>query len=243
MAEPTAIFFMQIEKDQKTAILLGATGLVGNELLHQLLAHPAYGKVIALTRRPLEIKHKNLEPHVIDFDKPETYASLLKGEDLFCALGTTMKQAGSREAFFKVDFSYTMDAARAARKNGTAQFLLVSSVGANAHALFFYPRVKGELENALKKLDFWALHLFRPSVLLGKRNDARAGEEITGMAMRGLDRITGGNLLGSYRPIDAATVARGMLTAAQRLEAGIYEYPSHQIHKLAEEKQQWITKQ
>ncbi|MBK7408227.1 MAG: NAD(P)H-binding protein [Saprospirales bacterium] len=234
---------MQIQKDRKTAILLGATGLVGSQLLLQLLEHPAYQKVIVLSRRKPALQHAHLEVHLVDFDSPADFAHLLKGEDLFCALGTTLKKAGSRAAFFKVDFTYTREVARAARQNGVAQLLLVSAVGASPHSLFFYPRVKGELEQALKKLDFWAFHIFQPSVLMGKRKEVRFGEEIAGIALSRIDRLTQGALLKSYRPVDASTVANAMLVAAQQLQPGVHVHSSDDIHQLAEEPHLWITKQ
>lgn len=171
---------MEIQKDKKTAILLGATGLVGGQLLQQLLEHPAYGRVVVLSRRPLKEVSPRLQVHLVDFDRPADFAHLLKGEDLFCALGTTIKKAGSKEAFYQVDYTYTFEVAQAARKNGTAQLMLVSSVGADPDSLFFYTRVKGELEEALKALDFWALHLFRPSVLMGDRKEFRLGKNSGG---------------------------------------------------------------
>ena len=234
---------MQIQKDRKTAILLGATGLVGGRLLEQLLEHPAYEHVVALSRRPLKEVNNRLQVHIVDFDRPVDFAHLLKGEDLFCALGTTIKKAGSKEAFYQVDFTYTFEIAQIARQNGMAQLLLVSSVGADPDSPFFYPRVKGELEEALKSLDFWALHLFRPSVLMGDRKEFRLGEELAGIALQGIDRLTQGSLLGSYRPVEAATVAKAMLKAAQQLQPGVLIYPSNHIHQLAEDTQQWIMKQ
>lgn len=223
-------------KDRKTALILGATGLVGGQLLLQLLEHPAYGKVKVFTRRPLDIQHERLETHIVDFENLEAYAHLFKGEDLYLSLGTTIKQAGSQEAFYKVDYTYNFEVARMARENGVAQLLLVSSVGADADSLFFYTRVKGELENALKTLGFWAFHIFRPSVLLGDRPNSRPAEALAGRLMLGFDRLTLGGLLKGYRPVEAETVAAAMIRAAQKLDPGTHLYPSHHIHQLAEEK-------
>ncbi|MCB0588438.1 MAG: oxidoreductase, partial [Phaeodactylibacter sp.] len=139
---------MEISQHHKTALLFGASGLVGNQCLLQLLGHPAYRKVISFGRRKLELEHPRLEQHVINFDNLEKYGSLFKGHDLFSCLGTTMSKAGSREAFFRVDFTYAYESARLAVANGASQLLLVSSVGADPESLFFYTRVKGELESA-----------------------------------------------------------------------------------------------
>ncbi|MCB0595845.1 MAG: oxidoreductase [Lewinellaceae bacterium] len=233
---------MEITQHHKTALLFGASGLVGGQCLHQLLEHPAYRKVISFGRRKLEVEHPQLEQHVIDFDRLEEYAGLLKGHDLYSCLGTTMAKAGSRKAFFRVDFTYAFESARLAASQGARQLLLVSSVGASPEALFFYPRVKGELEAAVKKLPFWAVHIFQPSFLVGSREESRLGEQLAGRLSLGLDRLTGGALLGKYRPVEAAQVARAMIHAAQRLEGGTHVYPSGQIHELAGEDNQTITK-
>lgn len=223
---------MEIIKNNKTALVFGATGLIGNHLLHFLLMHAAYQKVVVFVRRPIGMEHPNLVQHVIDFDRPEQYRSLVRGNDLFCCLGTTMARAGSKEAFFKVDFTYAYEAASMAAKNGVSQFLLVSSVGADANSLFFYSKVKGQLEDEVQKLNFWSIHIFRPSVLLGERNENRWGEEIAGRLGRVIDRFTGG-LLTKYRPIEADVVAKAMVSAAQGLEPGVHFYPSHWLQKVA----------
>lgn len=183
-----------------------------------------------------------MEQHIIDFGRLEDYAGLLKGHDLYSCLGTTMARAGSRKAFFRVDFTYAYESARLAAANGARQLLLVSSVGANPDSLFFYTRLKGELEAAVKKLPFWAIHIFQPSFLIGDRRESRLGEQLAGRLSLGLDRLTGGELMGKYRPVEAAQVARAMLHAAQRLEGGVHVYPSHHIHELAGEDNQHITK-
>ncbi len=224
---------MKINKTNKTALLFGATGLVGRHLLDFLLLHGAYSRVKAFTRRPLELEHPKLETHIIDFDRPESFRSLLRGQDLFISLGTTIAKAGSQETFRKVDYDYPLQIAQAALANGVNQLLLVSSVGADPDSLFFYSRVKGELEEAVKKLDFWAVHIFQPSVLLGQRNENRWGEELAGKIGKVLDRISGG-LLTRYRPIEADYVAKAMVHAAQGLEPGVHVYPSHWLQKMAE---------
>ncbi len=223
---------MEISKSNKTALVFGATGLVGRHLVHFLLLHPAYGKVVVFVRRPLELEHPKLVQHTVNFDQPERYQHLVAGDDLFCCLGTTMAKAGSKEAFFKVDFTYAHDAATMASENGVHQFLLVSSVGADTDSLFYYSKVKGQLEEAVQKLNFWGIHIFRPSVLLGERNENRWGEEMAGKLGKVIDRFTGG-LLTKYRPIEADVVAKAMVSAAQGLSPGVHFYPSHWLQKLA----------
>ena len=225
---------LEITKGKKTAILLGATGLVGSHCLEQLLLHANFRRVVVFTRRPTKRQHERLVEHVIDFDQLPAYRPYFKGEDLFLCLGTTMRKAGNRKAFFTVDYTYPYQAARMAADNGVNQVLSVSSVGADADAFFFYSKVKGLLENALKEMPFWSVHLFRPSVLLGERNEHRWGEQLAGQLGRGIDYLTGG-MLTKYRPIEAEIVAKAMVNAAQRLEEGIFTYPSHYLQQLAEE--------
>ena len=233
---------MEISQHHKTALLFGASGLVGNQCLLQLLGHPAYRKVISFGRRKLELEHPRLEQHVINFDNLEKYGSLFKGHDLFSCLGTTMSKAGSREAFFRVDFTYAYESARLAVANGASQLLLVSSVGADPESLFFYTRVKGELESAIRKLPFWAIHIFQPSFLVGDRRESRLGEQLAGRLSLGFDRLTGGAILGKYRPVEAAQVARAMIYAAQGLKGGAHVYPSDEIHEMAVEGNRNLTK-
>jgi uncharacterized protein YbjT (DUF2867 family) len=223
---------MQISKDNKTALLFGSTGLVGGYVLNFLLLHPAYGRVVAFTRRPLDTEHPKLTQHLIDFDQPEKYRHLVKGDDLFCCLGSTMAKAGSKAAFYKVDYTYCYQAASMAAGNKVHQFLLVSSVGANPGSFFFYSKVKGQLEAAVQQLPFWGIHIFRPSVLLGERNENRFGEELAGKLGRVIDRFTGG-LLTKYRPIEADVVAKAMVNAAQGLQPGVHVYPSHWLQEVA----------
>ncbi|MBI5914102.1 MAG: NAD(P)H-binding protein [Bacteroidetes bacterium] len=225
---------MQISKDNKTALVFGASGLVGSHLTNFLLLHPAYGKVVVFVRKPLETEHPKLVQQAVNFDQPLDFQQLVKGDDLFCCLGTTMAKAGSKEAFFKVDFTYAHEAAVMGARNGVHQFLLVSSVGADPDSLFFYSKVKGQLEAAVQQLNFWSTHIFRPSVLLGERNENRWGEDVAGKMARVIDRFTGG-LLSKYRPIEADVVAKAMVSAAQGLRPGGHFYPSHWLQGIAAE--------
>lgn len=223
---------IEIVKGNKTALLFGATGLVGSFCLQQLLAHPAYSRVIAFTRRPLKVKHAKLEEQIVNFDQPDTFSHLIKGDDLYICIGTTMAKAGSKAAFYKVDFTYCFQAAKAASINKVNQLLLVTAVGANRDSFFFYNRVKGDLEEAVKALPFWATHIFQPSALLGERNENRWGEEVAGAIGKVFDRLTGG-LLTKYRPVEAEVVAQAMISAAQGLQGGTRVYPSHYLQDLA----------
>lgn len=205
-------------KTSKTALLVGATGLVGGHLLQQLLEHPDYSTVVALTRRPLDLKHPKLRQEIIDFDRPDS--NLIKGDDLYCALGTTLKKAGSKEAQYRIDCEYPYHIGKIARENGVKRYLLVSSIGADAHSSNFYLRTKGELEDKIKSLNFDAFVAARPSFLLGDRSEFRLGEKI-GIAIAGLlnPLMVGG--LRKYRGIAAAQVARVLIHYANSSTQGI----------------------
>lgn len=223
---------LEITKGKKTALIFGASGLVGGYCLDFLLGHAAYHRVIAFVRKPLDKEHERLKQVIVDFDHIDQLAAQLKGDDLFLCLGTTMAKAGSREAFYKVDFKYSYKVARIAAQQGVNQLSLVSAVGADKDSLFFYNRVKGELEEAIKELPFWAVHIFQPSVLLGERNENRWGEELAGKIGKVIDNFTGG-LLSKYRPVEADVVAQAMVNAAQQISKGVHIYPSNYLQNLA----------
>jgi len=199
---------------QTTALLAGATGLIGSHLLDLLLASATHNKVIALTRRPLERTHDKLSNLVADFDKLEeaVRSSGIKVDEAYCALGTTIKKAGSKEAFRKVDFDYEVAFARAAQAAGATKFAMVSAVGADARSPIFYSRVKGETEQAVRELNFAACHIFQPGVLLGHRTESRPGEQIA-VALTPVLNLGLQGPLKKYRGIEAKTVAEAMVAA------------------------------
>jgi uncharacterized protein YbjT (DUF2867 family) len=194
----------------KTALVIGATGLVGEQCLQQLLEHKAYDKVIAVTRKKLSVQHSKLQNVVMDFDKPESVKDSLKCDDVYCAIGTTIKTAGSQEAFYKVDYEYPLRLAELCLQNGAKRFILVSSLGADATSGIFYSRTKGELEEALKKLNFEALLIFRPSILLGNRKEQRAGEAVGRFVAEKFSFLFAGPLK-QYRGTPADLLARVMI--------------------------------
>ncbi len=225
---------MEISQHKKTAILFGATGLVGGECLQQLLRHPAYQRVQCFVRRRMDLEHPKLEQHIIDFDRLEDARSLMRGQDVFSCLGTTMAKAGSREAFWKVDYTYAIESARIACDQGASQLMLVSSVGAHPDSLFYYSRVKGAVEEAARELPYWSLHIFQPSVLLGDRRERRLGEQLAGAVMGKASRLIARTSWKAYRPVEAETVASAMIVAAQRLEPGQFVYPSDKIYEMGQ---------
>src|ERR1043165_2539867 len=202
----------------KTALIIGATGLVGEQCLGELLNSVAYDKVIALTRRKIEdkniTKRAKFQNVVTDFENLDSIAEQLKADDVFCAIGTTIKKAGSKEAFRKVDFDIPLKLAEVARKNGAKKFVLVSSLGADAGSSIFYSKVKGELEDALKKLRFDWVFIFRPSILMGDRKESRPGEAAGIFFAQKLSFLLSGPLK-KYRGTPVYLLARLMVKAAQ----------------------------
>jgi uncharacterized protein YbjT (DUF2867 family) len=209
----------------RVALVAGATGLVGNLLLEQLLQDTYYGKIVALSRKPLSRSDDRLVNLVVDFDNLEGCASELKADDVFCCLGTTIRQAGSQAAFRKVDFDYPVLLARITREQGAKQFLLVTALGSDTSSSIFYNRVKGEVEEAIAGINFPGYHVFRPSMLLGERKDDRAGESAGKAVMRVLDFL----IPKKYKAIDASRVARGMLQMARRDVPGRHVHSSEEL--------------
>lgn len=223
---------MEIVKHNKTALIFGASGLVGNHLLKELIKSPIYNSILVFNRKEKKYSSRKITQHVIDFSDLRQHIDLIVGDDLFYCIGSTIKKAGSKKKFVEIDMIYPTEIARMASANKVGQFLLVSAVNADATSLFFYNKVKGEVESALKQLDFWAVHIFQPSILLGKRKEFRLGEEIVKFVGKRVDKLTDGGL-NKYRPVEAKSVAKSMLLAAQGVDNGIFIYPSHYLHELA----------
>ncbi|MFN3487483.1 MAG: oxidoreductase [Emticicia sp.] len=194
----------------KTALVVGASGLIGKHLTNKLLASNYYEKVSVIVRKPLNIIHPKLEQIVMDFDNLD--ASKIVADDIFCCLGTTMKQAGSKEAFHKVDFTYPLNFAKAGLVNGAKQFLFVSSMGADEKSLVYYSRVKGEIEKALSDLRYSTLIIVRPSMLAGERENPRMGEKIGKVFMEFFAPL----MPDKYKVIAGEKVAQAMLELAQK---------------------------
>ena len=220
---------MQLTK--KTALVLGATGLIGKELVHILSENGHYQKVYLLVRRPIEVESKVCEVHIVDFDKLHQYNELFQVTDVYCCLGTTIKVAKTKEAFRKVDYEYPIEAAKIAKENGAKKYLIVSSMGADTKSLFFYNRVKGEVEETLINLNIPSLHIFRPSLLLGKREEFRLGEKFAEKASGVMNKIMIGPLR-PYRGIQARKVAAAMAVVAQSDIKGKHIYLSHEIDSM-----------
>ena len=215
----------------RTAVIVGSSGLVGGCCLERLLHDPEYSRVILLVRRNALVRHPKTEERVINFDQIGS-VEFERGADVFCALGTTIRKAGSEAEFRKVDLDYPAALARRSQELGAERFVVVSSVGANASSSNFYLRTKGEMEQAVRAFPFQAIHIFRPSFLVGERRESRPAEVIGGaFAQRFRFLLLGG--LRRYRPIEADTVAAAMIAAALGPAAGTQVYHYDEIRELA----------
>jgi uncharacterized protein YbjT (DUF2867 family) len=203
-----------------TALVAGATGLVGGELVRQLAAHTGYARVTALVRRPTNMPG-TVVPLTADFERLDQLGNQLAADHVFCALGTTIRKAGSQEAFRRADHDYVVALARLAREHEARHFLLVSSLGADPRARVFYSRVKGEVEAAVRALGYPSLTIVRPSLLLGQRSEFRLGESLL--------KPLGPLLPRRYRPVHARAVAATLIRAAVEERPGLRIIESRDI--------------
>lgn len=199
------------------ALIIGATGATGLDLTNMLLADDAFEEVHVFVRRNIDEKHDKLKVHVIDFDNIASWADQLSGDVLFSALGTTRKDAGSKDAQWKVDYTYQYEVAKHARANGVKQLVLVSSVGADKESRFFYTRMKGELEDAIKNIGFQSTVIVRPPSLI-RKGTSRIGEKISLPILQVLNAI---GLMTSMAPMSTETVAHAMIAAAKEQNPGL----------------------
>lgn len=218
---------------RKTAVVLGATGLIGQHLVQELLQNELFIKVRILVRRPISIDHPKADIQIVNFnDEKDIAAKIDIGDVIFCCIGTTRKKVkGNKTEYRKVDYDIPIITARLGIQHGFNQFLIVSAIGANPLAANFYLQLKGCIEEDVTALPFESIHIFRPSVLLGKREEFRAGENIGKAFMKGISFL----LLGAwrkYRAISAATVAKAMVAAANREKAGVHMYEYDEMQDL-----------
>ncbi|MDP1746217.1 MAG: NAD-dependent epimerase/dehydratase family protein [Bacteroidota bacterium] len=240
----------------RTAIILGASGLVGSEVLTQLLADkdasaevtqsssnssvnsgkepdPGFEKIKIFVRKPIAVKHPKLEQIIVDFDTIGNYSDSIKGDVIFCCMGTTIATAGSKDAFIKVDRTYPLEFAKIAKQNGVETFLLISSVGADKTASNFYLKVKGDIEFALEKLKFESLIIVRPSMLLGHRKESRFAESAGKVFMKLFSFAFIGKLK-KYKAIQASAVAKAMIRLSKMKINGSAVFLSDELQQIAE---------
>jgi len=236
----------------RIAIVSGASGLVGIQLLHQVFQNTSFDWIISFGRRELALKHHKLVQVKVDFDHlndvdlEEAIRQQNMGGDkqpllkalkesstsyvAFCALGTTIKKAGSKENFYRIDHHFVINFARMALRMGAKRFLYVSALGADAQSSIFYNKVKGTVENDLKRMDFGYVGIFQPSLLLGERNESRLGEEIGKVVMKA---ITFFGLFNKYKPVYGYQVAKAMVEKALDSKiTGNETISSTEIHKM-----------
>jgi len=192
-----------------TANVIGATGLVGDQLVKMLLQNDSFEKVRIFVRRDFGSRHPKLEQKIVDFSNEKTWENDLTGDVLFSALGTTLKQAGGMEKQFEVDFTFNLNFAKKARENGIENYVLVSSVGANSNSKIFYTKIKGQLDEAVSKIGFKNLTIIRPASLMGNRKEKRTAEIISIPVLLFITRF----IMKKYQPIKDETVAKAMINA------------------------------
>ncbi len=199
---------------KRTALLVGATGLVGQSLLPLLLESGTWKRVITLSRRAIDLQHRRLQQLVFDFDTMAAHADVIAADDIFCCLGTTLQEAGDKARFHRVDYDYNLQLATLAQRAGAEHFLLLSALGANEKSLFFYSQVKGRLERDLLQLNYPRTSIFQPSLLLGERSRPRRMEAWAGWALAHLDPLLVHGPLSRLRAVPAQRVAMAMRQVA-----------------------------
>lgn len=214
--------------NNKTALLIGATGLIGNHCLELLLNHDSYSLVKIFIRKDIPLEHPRLKKFIINFDDASKYAHEFICDDVYCCLGTTKKKAGSQALVKKIDHDYPLEFAQLAKAQGAKQFLLVSSLGAKINSANFYLRIKGQLEEALKRIGFTRLIILRPSFLLGERKEFRLGENIGKFVLFFIAPLMLG-FARKYRPIEGKKVAEFMLKTASQNTSGTFIFESDKI--------------
>ena len=202
------------------ALIISATGATGKDLVTQLLADDTYSEVHCFVRKPMSITHPKLHAHVVNFETPEAWADLLHGDVAFSCLGTTLAMAGSKEAQWRVDYDYQYAFAQQCKANGVPTFVLVSAAGATAQSKLFYNRMKGQLEDAMKALEFTRLLIFQPSVLVRKGSD-RKGEQFGLKMIVLLNKI---GLFKRYRPMPTNVLAQRMRCEVATATEGVHTF-------------------
>tara|TARA_B100002019_G_scaffold267709_1_gene258997 strand:- start:2 stop:643 length:642 start_codon:yes stop_codon:yes gene_type:complete len=190
------------------ALVIGATGATGQEIVSQLLGDDSFNSVSIFVRKDPNITHSKLKTYIIDFSKIKNYKDLIKGDVLFSCLGTTLRVAGSKDKQYLVDYTYQYEFAKIASDNGVADYSLVSSIGANEKSPFFYPKIKGELEMAIKKFPFKTIHIFQPPTLIRQQELIRTGEKIGIKIFRWLNFF---GILKSQKPLPVNILAEFMI--------------------------------
>lgn len=216
---------------QKKALLIGATGLTGEFVLKQLLEDADFSEITVLTRKSLNYTHPKLKEVIVNFDSLHTYNDIIKGDTVFCCLGTTIKKAGSQEAFKKVDFEYPLEVAKIAKLNGATSYILITATGASKDSMIFYSRTKGEVEAAIQALHFDALHALRPALIIGDRKESRIGEGIARATAPLIDALMIGPFA-KYKSIKAEQIAKAMIYYSKLNTKGVFIHENDELRKI-----------
>lgn len=211
-----------------TALLLGASGLTGGYCLQLLLSDPQFDKVIAPLRKTIPISHPKLQQIILNFDKINDFQDNLKADIVYCCLGTTIKKVGTKEKFKQIDYEYPLQFAKIAYSQGAHTYVLVSALGAATNSLFFYSRVKGELEKDLKSIGYPTLIILQPSLLLGDRQEKRTGEDLAKFFTNVTDFLTPKK----YKAIHAQQVASAMVKLSLQNLKGLIVKENDQIKEI-----------
>ena len=213
-----------------TAIVIGATGLVGSSLVQLLLEDDRFLAVKVLVRRSTGIRHLKLQEHIINFDHPAQWKHLVKGDVLFSALGTTLKSAGSKEAQYKIDHTYQFNVAKAASENSVPVYVLVSAAMANEQSKIFYTRMKGELERDIRNLPFDYIHIIQPGMLVGNRKENRPFEKIGTPVLQFLNKL---GIAKKQKPIHVSIVAQAMINVSFKKKNRVNTYSLLEVFEQA----------
>lgn len=212
------------------ALVIGATGATGKDLVNKLLKDKDFQEVHAFVRRPLNIKNEKLKAHVVDFEKPEEWKDLVKGDVAFSCLGTTLKDAGSKDAQRKVDFDYQYQFAKNAKENEVEDYILVSSYGANPNSKIFYSRMKGELEKEVKNLHFNKMTIFQPG-MLERKDSERTGEVLGGKIIKFANKL---GICETQKPLPTDVLAQAMINSSKIKSYGYSKIKLGSIFSFAE---------
>ena len=216
---------------QTSVLLAGATGFVGNQLVQLLIENKEFTdqSISIISRRELSLQSPKLKTYLTPFDRLAELQLEAQPSVAFCSLGTTMKNAGSKEAFYKVDFTYVKNFAELAYQNEAKTFVLVTAMGADKTSLFYYNRIKGEIEEAIQKIGFDRLHILRPSLLMGERQESRLGEKLGQLTASAFSFL----IPDKYKGIEGKTLAKAMWKlAAASYDSGVYIHESDELQKL-----------
>jgi uncharacterized protein YbjT (DUF2867 family) len=218
--------------NKRTAIVFGSTGLIGNLLLEELIQSNQYLKILIFVRQTIDISHPRVQQFAVDFSEPASFSELIKGDDLFICLGTTIKKAGSIKKMEEIDRDIPDAIASAASFNGVKRIAVVSSLGANPESSNYYLRIKGEMERTIKSMKFENTAIVRPSILLGERKEKRTGELVSKVVMKTVKPLLVGKMK-KYRGIHGGDVARAMIAILQKPQEKIV-YESDELQRIAD---------